>query len=453
MTWLAAHFTVVLGTFLATIAAVMVLQQRRTPQSSAAWLLAIVALPYLAIPLFLGLGFRKQGPRFRPIRFGERPEKADMPPPHKLAGVLGKFGIPAATGGNRFCLLDTPQTAHDRLLAMILESRTSIDAMFYAVADDAVGVAFVHALASAARRGVRVRLLMDRLGALRRPRQALAELALAGGTVKYASPFLHALNRGHLNLRNHRKMLIADRAAVFSGGMNVGADYMGQPKAGAWVDIAYFLEGPEAARFCDVFDADFGASGAPVSQPDAMPAQTKTNATVQLLPSGPDIPGDPLHDGLVYAIHTAETRIWLATPYFLPTEMLGSALAIAARRGVDVRIILPAHSNQRLADFARGAYVRELAQAGCRVLLFRPGMMHAKCGVIDGLGYVGSANFDVRSMLLNFETTLVVFDTASVQLLVDWFARIAPDCGDWAAPGGLLRRVSEGVFRLGAPVL
>jgi len=155
----------------------------------------------------------------------------------------------------------------------------------------------------------------------------------------------------------------------------------------------------------------------------------------------------------VNAIHSARRRVWLATPYFLPTEFLGNALSIAAKRSVDVRVVLPQTSNQKLADFARGAYLRDMQDAGCRIEFFQGGMLHAKAGIIDEFGYLGSANFDVRSMLLNFETTLFVYDPGSVQALADWYRLQEERCTSGLPPAGFFRRISEGVFRLGAPVL
>jgi cardiolipin synthase len=172
-----------------------------------------------------------------------------------------------------------------------------------------------------------------------------------------------------------------------------------------------------------------------------------------LVPSGPDLRHDALHDALLNAIHRANTRVWIATPYFLPTDSLSEALCVAGRRGVDIRILIPRTSNQKIADFARGAYLRDLQAAGCQVLLFNPSMMHAKAGIIDDSAYVGSNNLDVRSMLLNFEDALFVHDAGSVQTLADWFLDLAPDCDVGIAQASTLRRIGEGLFRVGAPIL
>jgi cardiolipin synthase len=250
-------------------------------------------------------------------------------------------------------------------------------------------------------------------------------------------------------------MVIADGDRVFAGGMNVGAEYMG-PKAEAnhWCDLAFLLAGPAVLTFRDVFRSDWAVTGGDnaVKRSLHMP-EIRGTAKVQVVATGPDLPTDPLHDALVHAIHVATDRIWIVTPYFLPTEILSHALTCAARRGIDVRIMLPEKSNQRLADFARGAYLWEMQQAGCKVLFFQDGMIHAKAGILDDDAFVGSANFDVRSMLLNFEIALFVYDAVSVNELVAWYGRREENCVAGVARAGVGRRVLEGVFRLGAPML
>ncbi len=454
MNWIVTHLEIVLAVLLVLVAAIFLLQQRRTPQSTVAWLLAMVAVPYLAVPLFLVLGFRKHTPRFNPIAFSDStPDAAQTENP--TDHLLQSLGLPAATAGNDLRLLDDGQDAWQALTGLVASARQTLDVQFYIVANDPVGRAFVEHLTEMARNGVRVRLLLDRLGSLWPPHRALNDLKAAGGQVLFFSPFLQIPSPGHLNLRNHRKLVIADGVRAFSGGMNVGQEYMGpQPDAERWADLAFLIDGPTVPAVHDVFLSDWAvAGGGAEAGPRVRPAGHDGGATLQPVPSGPDLKADPLHDALVRAIHVAQTRVWIVTPYFLPTELLGHAFALAARRGVDVRLILPRQSNQKLADFARGAYLREMAEAGVRVQYFERGMIHAKGGLVDDIGFAGSANFDVRSMLLNFELNFFVYDPASVTLLENWFGRQENSCREGLRQAGWIRRVLEGVFRLGAPFL
>lgn len=451
ISWFITHIEVVGVILLTLLVAFILLQQRRSPQSTAAWILFLVVLPYVAAPLFLALGFRKQGSRYQPIRFSQK--DGHQMPVHVLDQTFQNFAMPPALEAQRFRMIDTPQDAMEAVLDTVRSAQTSIDCLFYIVADDAAGHRFVDALTEKARAGVTVRLLMDRLGTLRGPHASVKRLKQAGAEVLYFSPFLQLPSSGHLNLRNHRKMVIADDARVFSGGMNVGSHYM-ENRKDHWVDLAFTLEGLSVQGFCDVFRSDWEvASGLDVPDRGTPSPTTAGHATVQLVPSGPDIVEDPLHDGLIRALHIAEKRIWIATPYFVPTEQLANALRIAALRGVDVRILVPEHSNQRIADFARGGYLRDAEHAGAKILYFTPGMMHAKAALVDDVGMLGSANFDVRSMLLNFETMLFVYDGRSVAQLSEWFSRQQEHCHSRSPSPHLPRRLAEGVFRIGAPIL
>ncbi|SEP58725.1 cardiolipin synthase [Loktanella sp. DSM 29012] len=445
---LTTHFEIVFLTLLVLLAAAFMLQQRRTPQSTAAWLLALVVLPYLTVPIFIVLGFRKRPGKDNSIQF------RDVDAADSVDGwdrTLRCYDLPPATSGHDLTLLDRPHTAREALNDLIAGAQHRIDALFYIVANDPTGTDFVAQLTRRATEGVQVRLLIDRLGTLRPPTKALRALKAAGGQVAYFSPFTQRPQRGHINLRNHRKMLIADGVRVFSGGMNIARNYLDDTPE-AWVDLAYVLTGPAVTSFGDVFASDWSVAATQIDAKGGA-ADSHGAAVVQLVPSGPDLPHDGFHDSLVNAIHRARDRVWIATPYFLPTDSLSEALAVAARRQVDVRLLLPHKSNQMIADFARGAYLRELQEAGVQVLLFADGMMHAKAGVIDTNAYVGSSNCDVRSMLLNFETTLVLHDDASAALIADWFTGLSDRCTVGVAEAGTLRRIAEGFFRIGAPVL
>lgn len=445
------HVLIDIGVILVALAMILALQSRRTPQSAAAWILFIVLVPYVAVPVFLMLGFRKQRRPFAPIRLDRDRQDGDGTP--EAARLFCDLGASAAFGGNDIRFQRTPAEAQAALDAVIDGAGRTIDVILYIVAADDSGRRFLARLTERAQAGVRVRVSLDWFGSLWRPRGALAELAAAGGEVRFFSPFLHPFSRGSLNLRNHRKAVIADGDVVWAGGRNVGDDYLASP-ARRWVDLSFTVTGPVARAFAGVFASDWLVAGGTPRAEEPLPrAGAAGQSVLQLVPAGPDEERDVLHDGLVSAIYRARRRIWIATPYFVPTEALALALATAARGGVDVRIYLPDRSNQRTADLARGAYLREATRAGCRVFRFMPGMMHAKVGVIDDLGWTGSANFDVRSMLLNFELALMAYDARSVAELEGWFGTIAPDCTEGLRRSPLPRRLVEGVFRLGAPIL
>lgn len=452
MIWFEAHLTIMLGVAVTLIVAAFVLQQRRTPQATAAWLISLIMLPYVAIPVFLALGFRKKGARFAPIRFasGQGEGRDAEPAISEFQSIFSHYGLPLARGGNTFKLVEDGSKSWAAVLAIIQSAQHRLDITFYRVEDDTYGRKFIEALTERVQAGVRVRLIIDRLGGFFRPAAQLRSFQAAGGELRDFSPVFSGRGISHLNLRNHRKMILADGTRILSGGRNIGGDYCRPGKD--WVDLTFLLSGPAVGAYADVFSSDWAAAG-PSGNERSAALQTQGASVAQLVPSGPDMADDALHDGLVHAMHRADRRIWIATPYFLPTEHLEHALIAAARRGVDVRIMLPEKSNQLIADVARGAYLRGLAVAGCTILRHRPGMLHAKAAVIDDIACIGTANFDIRSMLLNFELMLFLYDPASTVQIVDWFERHMSACVAGVVPANLPRRLIEGVFRIGAPVL
>ena len=447
--WLITHAEIVLLSALVLFAAAFLLQQRRSPQSTAAWLLFLIFAPYIAVPIFVALGVRKRPPGTDALHLEQIGQQV---PASAVDTMLRSYHLPGASGGHDFRLLNQPDAAREALFDLINEAQEQIDALFYIVANDHIGHDFLAALTAKAQQGVRVRLVIDRLGTLNAPTAALKKLKAAGGEVRFFSPLTQGLMRGHLNLRNHRKLMVVDQKAAFGGGMNIGKEYLTSGDQ-TWADLAFTLRGPAVASFTQLFASDWRAAGGTEEAITSPTPQVSGDAVVQLVPSGPDLRHDALHDALLNAIHRANTRVWIATPYFLPTDSLSEALCVAGRRGVDIRILIPRTSNQKIADFARGAYLRDLQAAGCQVLLFNPSMMHAKAGIIDDSAYVGSNNLDVRSMLLNFEDALFVHDADSVQTLANWFLDLAPDCDVGIAQASTLRRIGEGLFRVGAPIL
>jgi cardiolipin synthase len=232
----------------------------------------------------------------------------------------------------------------------------------------------------------------------------------------------------------------------------LGQEYMGPaPAPDRWRDLSLLVEGEAVSELDTVFRADWefacGESLAAAArlEPGAIP--------VQVVPSGPDSASDPIYDADLTAIFRAERRIWIATPYFVPDEALLRALVIAVRRGVDVRVLTPAHSNHLLSDLASASCLRDLCAAGVRLHRFGK-MMHAKTLLVDdSLCVVGSANFDMRSLFLNFEIALFFSGSAEVQRLSTWFEAGFALCSIGLPPTGAIRAAVDDVARLVAPLL
>ena len=451
MNFVSTHFIVVAVAVAVVGFAGVILQQRRSPQSTAAWLLFVILVPYLAIPAFVAFGIRWRHGR-EPITSGA-PEHEGR---DDVARMLSRYRAPARTTGNAFRLLTEAEEARHALMDLIESAEREICIMVYALRPDARGEEVCAALTRKAEAGVRVRLQLDAIGAFIRPRKALRALGRAGGEVRIFAPFLHGPLGEPVNQRNHRKMAIADGARLWAGGRNIGCEYLGgDGTEDVWRDLSFTAEGPMVDQWMLMFESLWDGDGHEelTEGHPGNPEGSAGTAELQLIPEGADQSGDALHDLCVTLMYRATGRIWIATPYFLPTDPLWEALRIARRRGVDVRLLIPGTSNQIMADLARGSYLRDLEEIDTAIYRYEGGMLHAKVIVIDDDVFVGSANFDGRSMLLNYEAMVMCCSEPERAALTGWFETVAAGCPTGAPHSGLLRRGAERLFRLIGPVL
>ncbi|HYD83371.1 MAG TPA: phospholipase D-like domain-containing protein, partial [Opitutus sp.] len=287
----------------------------------------------------------------------------------------------------------------------------------------------------------------------------------AGGEIVWFMPMLPFTSRGSANLRNHRKIAVFDCCTAIVGGHNLARDYMGPtPFRKRFADFGAVIEGPAAALLNEVFIADWcfasrqSADALHHEIPVDAVAEPRGTSDLQVVASGPDVPGDPLYEGILAMIHEAERSLWIVTPYFLPDEVLLRSLKVKIHAGCAVTLILPARSNHPITDLARRHYVRELQSAGARVLLYQPGMLHSKAMIIDDrVALFGSANFDPRSLFVNFEVGLFVHSKADVQAIQQWAESLLASCRPPKAERTKKRRIigtiMEDVSRLLAPLL
>lgn len=416
-------------------------RQRRTPSAALAWVIALIAFPYLALPIYLVFGTRKLSHRSL-----ARPGLVGIP----VAATRG-IDLPPARHCNAFELHTDGAHALAQLLALLDKAQHSIDIEMFLFRDDAVGRAIITALTKAVQRGVQVRMLLDGMGAFLGHRRIRKHLRDAGVQLRWFSPVRLRLRPqfGRGNLRNHRKLVLVDGQILWSGGRNFACEYFNpDADAAAWRDLSFCVEGGIVGDAIVGFARDWAiAAGAPMPAHAAAP-HAAHGPLAQLLPSGPDRRDDTAYTLYLDAFFRADTRLWVATPYFVPDDALQLALLHAVRRGVQVRILLPARSNHRMADIARERSLRELAAAGVHIHLL-PCMLHAKLVVVDHtFASCGSINLDGRSLFLNYELNTVFFDHAQIDMFSTWFEQQCTAATHYTAtPPGWWRDVGEGVVR------
>ncbi|WP_422930198.1 phospholipase D-like domain-containing protein [Singulisphaera sp. PoT] len=457
--WFLSPLLTSLGFLLALVLLARMLRTQRSPSSTIAWLLIILLLPYVGVPLYLMFGGRKmriRAGRKEPVYHFRRisRETSGIGPAER---VLQSYGVPPATPGNRIQALTSGEEAYRHLINLIDNAKTSIHITTYVLGMDDVAQAIITRLAGRAREGVEVRLLLDSVGSWRLRRYFLAPLYESKAEVAFFMPVLHTPFRGRANLRNHRKIVVVDGREALTGGMNLAEEYMGPtPNPKRWRDFSLAISGPAVADLAELFRSDWKFTTGKSVTIDATPAPPIEGETTvaQVVASGPDVAGDPLFESLVSLMFTATSRIWVVTPYFVPDETLAKALDLAARRGVDVRLIMPEHSNHLMADLARASYIRELHSSGGHVMLFEPVMLHAKVVLIDNhVAIVGSANMDMRSLFLNYEVALFLTSRGDIEETTAWVESIMAESHTELPVGGRFRALAEDVVRLLSPLL
>jgi cardiolipin synthase A/B len=446
------------------------MSEKRAPANTFAWLLIIVLVPWVGVPLYLLLGGRKlrrlaqRKSRLRPTLPAAWAHPFPRTESATTQTIISAGGAPPVPG-NSLYLLTSGEDAYAALEHHIRAARTHIHITAFILGRDDTGRRLVRLLSERAKQGVQVRLLLDAVGSMFSSGMFVNPIRRAGGKVGRFMPVLPFTSRGSANLRNHRKIAVFDHCTAIVGGHNLAREYMGATRlARRWQDFGAVIEGPAAALLNEVFIADWcfatreSADALHAEIPRDEVVRERGSTELQVVASGPDVPGDPLYEGIVSMIQEAKESIWIVTPYFIPDDVLLRSLIVKARSGKEVTLILPQSSNHPVADFARRHYVRELQRAGGRVLLFGSGMLHSKAMIIDDdLALLGSPNFDLRSLFVNFEIGVLVHSPPDVAAIRAWAAELAHRCHppkpERRRKTRILGNVLEDLSRLLAPLL
>lgn len=450
--------------------ALVAISQERSSQGAVAWTVALVAMPFIAVPLFIVFGgwrFSGYVKKYR-RRLAKTPISSDLlPNTLRLTKtdlgamqVIEKLARFPFTRGNEVDLLIDAEDTYAALFQSIDRSTRSILMQFYIINDDDAGREFARHLISAAKRGVEVRLLYDEIGCNGTPEAYFSRLRNAGISV---SPFGSATRMGkrfQINFRNHRKISVFDAQIGFTGGLNIGDEYLGKSKRHRrWRDTYLRFTGPtvKAAQFSFLEDWHW-ATGEQLELDWSIPTIQNDEKTALLLATGPADKDDTFKLFVVQAINAAQESIWIATPYFVPDEEVITALHLAFMRGVEVRLLVPETSDHWIVGLAVHAWIDRALTNGAKVHRYQPGFMHQKVMLIDDrFSSVGSGNMDNRSFRLNFEASLLVLDEdfgRKIKAMLERdFERSEAMAAGHLAGRPLLFRLMVNLARLASPLL
>ncbi|MGH8019333.1 MAG: phospholipase D-like domain-containing protein [Opitutaceae bacterium] len=412
---------------------------------------------------------RRSGPRFSSAHRSARERGEPDQPAIALAqsnfGRLVRMmdrvtGLPLA-GGNRIAPLFNGDEAFPEMLRAIEGASKSVALCTYIFDRDSAGYAFVNALKRAVDRGVAVRVLVDDTGVRYSFPTIVGVLRRAGVPVARFLPTLAPFRTFALNMRTHRKFLIVDGKVGFTGGMNIRSGNVTNASGVLRIrDMHFRVEGPVVAHMRDVFADDWMFTTAEPLMGEAWHPEPEPCGDVfaRGISDGPDEDLNRLRWAVLGGLACAHERVCVYTPYFLPDPGLISALNTAALRGVSVEIVMPEKNNLPFVQWAVNAHLWQVLERGCRVFLTRGVFDHSKVMVVDGeWSLIGSANWDPRSMRLNFEFDLECYSRVLAGRLIQWFeGRLAESREITLAEvngRNVLVRLRDGIARLATPFL
>jgi cardiolipin synthase len=372
-------------------------------------------------------------------------------------------GLPVLAG-NQVEFLTQAQQFAQRLVADIDAAKKQVHLLYYIIVCDATGDAVINAVERAARRGVTCRLLADAVASRTFfHRSGPTRRLIAAGVKISAAMQVAPIRRGlpRMDLRNHRKLAVIDDSIAYVGSHNlVNPDYGGR-RGGPWVDITGRYTGPVASELALVFAEDWAFETDEFLEPpdlSTISSKDNTGTAMQVVPTGPSSPAETYRRLLLAAVQSAREKLTLTTPYFVPDEPTLVALKMAANRGVQVNLLLPAVPDHMFTAAAGRAHFSALLEEGVRIFLYRPGLLHAKTTTVDdGFTIMGSANLDVRSFNLNFELSVVLYGkevTAEMRTLQESYLADSTqlDAQIWAQRS-TAKRYADSAITLLSPLL
>lgn len=402
-----------------------ILRDELSPSAASAWILLNLSFPFLGVPLYYFLGQNKiKG--YSKRRQATRPPESSEREAQKLEDLVkgnikaeetkrNNFDFAPPPSLNHIEILDSGDLAFKEIFAAISKAQSFILVQYYIFRPDSLGLHFKQLLIERAQAGVKIFFIFDNIGSVELSGRYIRQLKAHGIQVVRFLPFQF---RFHLqvNFRNHRKLVVVDGQTAFLGGMNVGDEYLSRKKF--WRDTQIKITGPAISSLMETFLDDWNFAVRPKRRnlpapyiEQATPLLKEGGIPTQVISFGP---GDQLAIGLylfMHLIQSAKQSIIIATPYYIPDEVLERCLELAIIRGVEVTLLVPKKPDHWIMKPISFTAVRRLAKMGGQVYLYEKGFMHQKVMLIDRKqAMIGTSNFDNRSIYLNFETCVVITD-------------------------------------------
>ena len=449
----------------------IVLAENRNPVKSLAWITVLLLLPIVGIILYIFFGRNIRNTRMISRRNRRRLKRAER----YRNPDLSSLGLREQTQqqiklarslcdaqffpGNDIRVFTSGQAKMAALEADLKGAKRYINLQYYIFTDDNTGRRIAKILMDKAQEGVKVRVIYDHVGSFRTRNNFWRRMKKAGVECHPFFKVTLPVFGSRINWRNHRKLVVIDGTVGYVGGMNIADRYIdGGKNFKSWRDAHLRLTGPAVRSLQYSFAVDWNFMGMPLIEDEVPETPENGEAGAQLVTSGPMSSWS--NDELIYqrAIASAQKRIFIQTPYFLPTDGLLKALQTSALARVDVRIILPQRSDSRMLDYASFSYIAECLRSGIKIYLYEPGMMHAKTMIIDDeVSAVGSTNFDFRSFEHNFEGNMFVYSRQFNERMTSIFMgdlrhsrRLLPS--QWARRS-YRHKAAESIVRLLSPIL
>ena len=463
---------------LITTLIVAVLSENRNPLKALGWVMALLLFPVGGAILYFVFGRSMRNVKMISRRNRRRllnseshrplPKlNRELSPENKQRIMLGYSVAEAMVyPSNSIRIFNDGGEMFDSLFADISSARRYINLQFYIIANDKLGQRLADILIERAHSGVKIRIIYDYVGSFG------SQTALLFNRLRSNGIEVHSFFRiqfpeklGRLNWRNHRKAVIIDGNIGYIGGINVAQRYVDGGTFGRWRDMAARITGPGVVALQHNFAIDWKFMGHELLTDEVTEPEDYTSCNgsiddvmVQIIASGPTNRWGNTHMLFIKAISGAKKRIFVQTPYFLPSEGLLTALQCAALSGVDVRLMLPYKSDSAVLTHASASYVEESLLAGIKVYFYEAGMLHGKLLLVDDdFVTLGSTNFDYRSFEHNFEENIVMYSHEVNNAIAELYKKDMDDCSqiklsEWNRRPSM-RKGRESLCRLLSPIL